>query len=193
MKPTRLLKVGLLAVLIASCGPSSAAPPASIGELAIPANGVGRTVCAGSVPDAAETVPAAGAGVMERLQATYEGDPGFLAVVWDNRQPVIVVARGDLAAWQAQLAPLKTAVAPSCVDQTLFALVHEVLPRMPNQGVISGGYNAVDDAIFVSGVDADALLAELDALQPGAKAVALTAIADGTLRLSSADSPGSRG
>jgi hypothetical protein len=114
-------------------------------------------------------------------------------VVWDNRQPVIVVARGDLAAWQALLAPLKTAVAPSCIDQTLLALVHQALPRMPNQGVWSGGYNAVDDAIFVSGVDADALLAELERLRPGAKAAARAAIADGTLRISSADGPGSRG
>ena len=193
MSQRAFLKLGLVATLIAGgCGPSSTAAPASIGELAVPANGVGRTVCPGSVRDATGTVPAAGVDVMERLQATYEGDPGFLAVVWDNRQPVIVVARSELAAWQAELAPLKTAVAPSCVDQTLLALVHQALPRMPNQGVMSGGYNAVDDAIFVSGADPAALLAELEALRPGAKAAALAAIEEGTLRLSSTDSPGSR-
>jgi hypothetical protein len=137
-------------------------------------------------------IPSAASDVMEGLQTSYEDDPGFLAVVWDNREPVVVVARAELGAWQTRLAPLKTAVAPSCIDPTLLALVHEVLPRLSDQGFRSAGYNGIEDAIFVSGVDTDALLTELDALQPGAKGLALAAIADGTLRVTSAEGSGSR-
>jgi hypothetical protein len=45
------------------------------------------------------------------------------------------------------------------------------------------GYNGVDDAITVMGVEPDDLLAALDEVGPDARDAAVAAIADGTLRI----------
>jgi hypothetical protein len=118
----------------------------------------------------------------------------LLAVIWDDRKPVIIVDPTELDAWQARLTRMAIAVAPSCIDARLLALVHAafplISPKLP-AGAIGGGYSAVVDAIEVDGVGPDIMLAELDVLQPGASSAALDAIAKGTLRLND-DGPGGR-
>lgn len=173
-----VLAVACLAMLITGCSP--------------PSNSQGRTVCPGAILDATGQIPAGSVDVMERLQETYETDPGFLAVVWDGRTPVIVVDRAHVHDWTLRLAAEGIAVAPSCIDPTLLALVHEALPRINAPGTRGGGYDALDDAIFVTGVDTEVLLTALDALQPGVRVAALAAITDGTLRINPAQGPANR-
>ncbi|MHB8892496.1 MAG: hypothetical protein ACYC65_10685 [Candidatus Limnocylindrales bacterium] len=134
------------------------------------------------------------ADALEQLQGTYENGPGFLGVVWDGHQGVIVVEAGQLLAWQARMGPLGIAVARSCVDPALLATVKAVLPRISEQqdGIMSAGYNVLDDAISVSGIDAEVLLAAMDEIRPGARSAALAAIADGTLRIDPAKISGGR-
>lgn len=189
-----LLKLTVVGLLMAGCTTSTDATPASVAASEVAPNPVGRTVCAGSVRDATAAVPGAGADAIERLQNTYEGDAGFLAVIWEGGRPVVIVERGHLAAWKARLGPVNIAVAPSCIDPALLALVHQALPRISVQpgGAIGGGYNALDDAIVVAGVDTDVLLAQLEALQQGARDAAAAAIAAGTLRINEASTGGVR-
>jgi hypothetical protein len=173
-----VLALALVALLMTGCSPSS--------------NSHGRTVCPGAVVDATGQIPADSVDVLVRLQETYENDPGFLAVVWDGRRPVIVVDRAQVQVWASRLAGEGTAVAPSCIDPTLLALVYEALPRINVPGESGAGYDALDDAIFVTGVDTDVLLTALDAVRPGVRVAALAAIADGTLRIDPAQGPGGR-
>jgi hypothetical protein len=132
----------------------------------------------------ATNLTGAPADALERLQGIYEDDPGFLAVVFDGTEPIVVVDSSMLAEWQDWLAPSGVAVAPSCIDPTLLASVHAVLPavRPPNGGVIAG-YDALNDAVMVRGVDADTLVAALEEWSPGSGSKALAAIAAGTLRI----------
>lgn len=173
-----VLGVAFLALLMTGCGPSS--------------NSHGRTVCPGAVVGATNQIPADSVEVLVRLQETYENNPGFLAVVWDGRRPVVVVDRAQVQDWASRLAAESIAVAPSCIDPTLLALVYEALPRINVSGEHGGGYDALDDAIFVTGVETEVLLTALDAVQPGVRVAALAAIADGTLRIDPDQGPGGR-
>jgi len=149
----------------------------------VPAAGLeGRTACPGSVPAVLTNLRGGSADALEELQATYASDPGFRAVVFDGAQPIVVVDAATLPDWQLRLGPLGLAVAPSCVDPELLAAVHRVVPVVaPADRTITAGYNALDDRIFVMGIDADTLIRALEEQAPGAGDAALDAIAEGTL------------
>jgi hypothetical protein len=141
--------VALVAALSAACGtpaPSTAegVSPATTAALRV----VGRSQCLGSVPQVLRQVEGAAADTLEGLQATYENDPGFLGVVHDGKQAVIVVESGRVLEWQARMAPLGVAVAVSCVDPELLAAVQAALPLISEreEGVMSAGYDSLDDA-----------------------------------------------
>ena len=158
-------------------------------ELPVPtaeptAGPTGRTECPGSVPSVLTGMRGGLAIALEELQASYVADPGFMAVVFDGSEPIIVVDSATLADWQVRLRPRGLAVAPSCVDTELLAAVHEVLPTVvPPDGSVSAGYNGLDDSIDVMGIDAELFIAALEGHAPGAGDAALAAIADGTLRI----------
>jgi hypothetical protein len=190
----QVLAAACLVALVSACGaPAPSVPDAGVEAPAVLPR-VGRSVCPGSVTQVGRDLGGAAADSLERLQGTYENDPGFLAVVWDGRRGVIVVESAQLIAWQARVAPLGIAVARSCVDPALLATVHAALPRIPvpGGGIISAGYDGLDDAIFVLGVDTDVLVAAMDEVRPGVKPAALAAIADGTLRVSPQEISGGR-
>ncbi len=177
---------GLLAAC-ASAPPSSAASPAE-------APGVeGRSRCPGSVPVALTNLDGPAADLLEQLQGRYEERAGFMAVVFDGINAIVVVEAGRLAAWRAELDPQGIAVATSCVDPVLLAAVQAAVPGItPPGGTSSAGYNAVDDSIDVSGVGEERLLAALDGLDPEIGARAREAIARGTLRIDADAGPVTR-
>ncbi len=176
---------------LAGCGSAATNTPTATADPRAPR--VGRTVCPGSVPWVATNLRGAPADALEQLQGTYEQDPGFLAVVFDGVRPIVVVERRALAAWQLRLAPRGVAVAPSCIDPGVLAAVHAVLPAVASPDrTVSAGYNGLDDAIDVLGIDADTLVAALETLQPGGGDAARDAIADGTLRIDPREVPGTR-
>ena len=177
---------GLLAGCAAASGPS-AGPPASA------AQAQGRSRCAGSAPVALTNLQGAAADTVERLQGTYEGRLGFLAVVFDGAKPIVVVEAESLPAWLADLTPKGVSVAPSCVDPALLAAVKAAAPALtPPNGISSDGYHGLDDYIDVLGVGADALLAALDKQDPALGARARNAIASGTLRVNGDKVSGTR-
>jgi hypothetical protein len=168
--------------LVAGCASPVATPSATARDATAPR--VGRSVCPGAVPWVATNLRGTVADELERLQGTYQEDPGFLAVVFDGTKSVLIVETARLPEWQRRLAPGGVAVARSCVNPGLLAAVHAVLPVVgPPDGIVSAGYNALDDSIDVMGVDADTLVAALDAHAAGGGSAALAAIADGTLRI----------
>lgn len=186
--------VALVALLSAACqtpAPSTA-EGASDAPTAVPR--VGRSICPGSVPQVLRQVDGAAADTLEELQGTYQNDPGFLGVVHDGRKAVIVVESGRLLEWHARMAPLGVAVAMSCVDPGLLASVQAALPLISEreEGVMSAGYDVLDDAITVLGVDPDELVRTLDEIAPGSESAALAAIAAGTLRIDPRAPAGSR-
>jgi hypothetical protein len=180
----RLLAVGIVAgALLPACALLDLDIEAPAGYRAV--HPVGRSACPGSVPEVLTNLHGeALVGALEELQATYQADPGFMAVVFDGEQPIIIVEAATLPEWQRRVAPLGLTVAPSCVDPELLAAVHAVLPNvvLPD-GSVSAGHNALKDAIEVMGVEADTLLDALEEHAPGTRDVALDAIADGTLRI----------
>lgn len=110
----------------------------------------GRTVCPGSVRVVMTNLTGAVATRLEQLQSTYEGAPGFEAVVFDGRQSIVVVDADALPLWQQHLAGLDLAVAPSCVDKRLTVAVRDLLPALaPRDGIASVGYNGLEDAVEV--------------------------------------------
>lgn len=175
----------LFASAVSGCAAPSASPntvPTSSAIAAAPF--VGRSVCPGAVSRVMTDLRGAAADALEQAQGNYEQDPGFLAVVFDGTKPVVVVEPARLAEWQVRLAPLGVAVAGSCIDPALLAAVKAVLPLVrPPDGIVSGGYDALDDAISVIGVDAEALVATLEKASPGTGRAALDTIANGTLRI----------
>ncbi len=107
-----------------------------------------------------------------------------MAVVFDGSKPIVVVEPARLPDWLIELGPKGIAVAATCIDPTLLAAVQAVLPSVrPPDGIVSGGYDALNDSIGVIGVDADTLLAAIDQQAAGMGASARAAIAAGTLRI----------
>lgn len=180
-----MLATGLLAALASACGAPALSPPDASAAVPPTAPIVGRSVCPGSVPQVGTNLQGRDADTLERLGGTYQDEPGVLGVVWDGHQGVVVVEAGKLIAWQARLAPLGIAVARSCVDPTLLATVRAAFGRIPvpEGTMISGGYDALHDAISVGGVDTGVLLAAMEVVLPGTRPAALAAIANGTLRV----------
>lgn len=183
--------LAVAAGLLAGCGWAEPTSPTEMPTAT--AAHEGRSVCPGAVQFVAENLRGAPADALEQLQTTYENEPGFFAVVLNGTNSIVVVDSRLLAEWLDRLAPSGVAVAPSCVDTALLAAVHAVLPavRPPGGGVLAG-YNGLDDAIEVRGVDADTLVAALDQWSPGSGSKALAAIAAGTLRIDPRDVPRSR-
>lgn len=178
-----VLAACFVATLVSACGgPASSSPDAGASAVVPRA---GRSVCPGSVEQVGNDLVGAAADALEQLQGTYEEDPGFLGVVWDGHRGVIVIESSQLLAWHARMQPLGIAVAPSCVDPEILATVQAVLPRVSEQqdGFTSAGYDALDDAITVVGVDADVLITAMEEVRPGVRPAALAAIAEGTLRI----------
>lgn len=137
------------------------------------------------MPQVLRRVDGGAADALEDLQGTYENEPGFLGVVHDGVKPVVVVDAGRLAEWRARVAPRGIAIAPSCVDTRLLAAVLAALPRIdtPENRAISAGYDVLDDAITVRGVERDDLIAALDEVLPDSETTVVEAIAAGTLRI----------
>ncbi len=193
MSHLQALAAVVLAATVAGC---DRAPSASLGAHQNPVTPpkVGRSACAGSVAAVAHDLARDVADRLEELQGLFESDPGFLAVVSDGREAVIVVEGDHLVAWRARLAPRGIAVAPSCVDPTLLALVERAAAAVSTQqgGTSTTGYDALDDAILVSGVDTSVLLEEMDRIKPGSAPAALAALTAGTLRIQTGKAPGGR-
>jgi hypothetical protein len=126
------------------------------------------------------------ADALEGLQGKYGELPGFLAVVFDGTQAIVVVEAGRLAEWRNALAPSGVPVAPSCIDVELLRAVQAAVPAMANgNGIVSAGYDGLADRIDVHGVDAEMVFRALDALGAGGADAARQAIAAGTLRIDS--------
>lgn len=129
----------------------------------------------------------AAADTLEQLQATYEGMPGFRAVVFDGTKAIVVVDAASMPGWLAELTPKGIAVAPSCVDPVLLDAVMAAVPALTQpDGGSTAGYNALDDTIEVRGIEAVALLAALNEVDPALGASARGAVAAGTLRINEA-------
>jgi len=171
----------MLAAILGGCASEpSASPNASI--LLAPASS--RSLCPGAVAVVQTNLTGGPADALERLGATYQGDPGYLAVVFDGTKAVVIVESDALPAWQARLASSGVAVARSCVDPGLIRAVDQVMSRMavPSGLIVSGGYDALTDAIMVVGVDQNALVAAIGQISEADRQAAIRAIADGTLR-----------
>jgi hypothetical protein len=181
--------IALLGALLVGC---ATAPAESPGPTAIAAATQGRSRCPGSAPVALTNLQGAAADTVERLQSTYEAKPGFLAVVFDGAKATVVVEAARLPEWLAELTPKGIAVAPSCVDPILLAAVKAALPGLAPDGMVSAGYNGLDDAIEVVGTGEDALLPALDLQQAGMGDQARAAVAAGTLRINGDKISGTR-
>lgn len=167
--------------LITSC--EAPIPSVPVGSLdSSPPTNNGKSSCAESIGRIDMNLSGAAARIVEDLQAQFERDPGFLAVVFDGAEPVVIVDRNQLAAWRARLGAI--AAAPSCVDVSLLEEVKAVLPSVANGGgIASAGYNAETDSIDVHGADFEALMLALEKLHPGSGEAARTSLAAGTLRV----------
>jgi hypothetical protein len=143
---------------------------------------LGRTVCANAVPFVLRQMGGQAADAVEAIQARFESEPGFMAVVHDGTEPIVVVDAAHFAEWRSRLAPIR--VAASCVDPGLIAAVLLALPRIATStnGGVSGGYDALDDAILVRGVEPAELVHALSNDMQDADRVVLNAIATGALR-----------
>jgi hypothetical protein len=175
----------LIPLLIAACGSTATSTPT---EPASPSSELvtleGRTICPGSLRWVGENLVGQPADVLEEVQAGFENEPGFLAVVYDGTRAVIVVDSGLLTDWQALLQATDIGVAPSCINTSLLEGVMAVLQVVrPRGGGVSAGYDALDDTIKVNGVDANTLVSALDQWSPGTGAAATAAIVNGTLRI----------
>ena len=176
----------VIAFSLAGCGGS---PPSGTDSGSSAAEGPtpsGRSLCLDSVREAQTNLQGQAADALEELQASNEGEPGFLAVVFDGQDLVIVVERALLNDWELRERPPGIRVAPSCVDPALLASVRHVVSGMEgvDGAILSAGYDALDDSIFVRGVSSADLLLALDELNTQAGRTARVAIADGTLRIS---------
>lgn len=160
--------------------PAAASPGAGS-----PSVGVVRSLCTGAVSSVNREVNGIAADQLEELQATFGREPGFLAVVNAAGQSVIVVEAGALPEWQNGLAGTGTRVAPSCIDPRLLRAVQGAVGRIqPAPGrFVGAGYDAFEDAINVEGTTPEALLAALEAAEPGSSSVAQAAMSAGTLRV----------
>ena len=178
----QLLAGGFLtAAILASCT-LDASVPATAGPSAQPSGG--RSVCPGGVARAATNLTGPAADAVERLQGAYQGDPGFLGVVFDGAKAAVIVESGKLSEWQTRLAPSGVAVARSCIDPALLVVVDRALPTVaPADGIVSSGYDAQEDAIKVVGVDQQLLLDAIGRISADARRAAQDAIAEGTLRV----------
>jgi hypothetical protein len=178
---------GMLALLGCLLGGCAMAPAPSSGPPGSAVAAQGRSRCLGSVPVVRGKLKGAAADTLEQLQGTYEEKPGFRAVVFDGAQAIVVVDGASLPAWIAELTPKGIAVAPSCVDPLLLDAVMAAVPALtPPVGGSTAGYNALDDAIEVGGIGADALLAALDEVNPALGETARGAVGAGTLRINEA-------
>src|SRR3990172_11704996 len=83
------LCLAVVVSLLAGCGSAEPTSPTETPR-ATPALS-GRSVCPSSVPFVASNLTGRPADVLERLQGTYENDPGFLAVVFDGTEPIVIV------------------------------------------------------------------------------------------------------
>lgn len=181
----RIRLIVVLAISLAACrgvpspnsdDPASTGPP-SLG---------GRSICPGSVRLVASNLQGSAADAVEQLQAALEGESGFLAVVFDGEDPVVVVERPRLDEWRLREKALDIRVAPSCVDPALLASVRQVVSDMgpPDGAILSVGYDALRDHIVVWGADEADILRALDQLGTRAGSAARAAITDGILRFS---------
>jgi hypothetical protein len=170
-----------LVLLLGACAPS---PGAEAPETELDANHVGRTRCPGSVPVAQTNLRGAAADSLEAVQGEHGLKPGFMAVIFDGTQPIVVVEAARVAEWENAMGGKRIAVAPSCVDPELLDAVMTVIPALPPpDGAVTGGYNGLNDSIELQGVASDALLAALQRLLPGMEERAAAAMAAGTLRV----------
>jgi len=174
---TRLALLVGAALVLVGCATAASAPPGS--------SVVERSVCPGSLASVLTDLTGAIADRLESLGASFEGQQGFLAVVYDGRRPVVIVAPAALGSWRSRLATEDIGVAPSCVDADLLATVLVAVPRVehPTASITSAGYDAIRDAIFVFGVGEADLVAAVDAVSPGSGPAVTAAIADRTLLL----------
>ncbi len=182
----RATAIALVAVLVAAACQMAVIPPSAPSTEALPdLPPAGRSLCADGVRNVIRRVEGGAATALERLQAAYENTPGFIAVVHDGAKPIIVVDAALLSEWRARIAPSGVTVASTCVDRQLLATVKAALSevRRPPNGTAAAGYDALDDAIVVEGVELGELLEALRQLTSSAETAALEAIAAGTLRL----------
>jgi hypothetical protein len=182
---TQLLAMTVvIATCVSACAANTTEPDASPGQRPGIGAPLGRSVCPGAM-SAVRAIVGAQVDVVEQIQAEYESAPGFLGVVSDGTRPIIIVDSLRLHEWQAQVSPLGLAVAPSCTSAGLLDAIKAVLPRLQRAtGVtVIAGYDVLDDAIFVQGVDAPELVNALAISLPDAETLTNEAIAAGTLRL----------
>jgi hypothetical protein len=122
------------------------------------------------------------ANALEEIQAKAENLPGFLAVLYAQSGPIVVVERPAVEAWTVALIGEQIRVSPSCVDVLLLRAVQETLSDLqlgPGQ-MASSAYNATEDSVTISSTLAEAdMLALIEERYPSAK----EALANGTLRL----------
>jgi hypothetical protein len=163
--------VAILAGCASESGPTS------------PTAASGRTQCPGSAKRARTGLDGTAADELERLQAKYEGMAGFLAVINDGDGPVLIVEPSGLPSWTPAEPGVR--IAPSCVDSELEIAIQRVVPalRPPGNTIVSAGYDAIVDAIVVTGVTRPVLLGALGERSAAIRAKAEAALLDSTLRV----------
>ena len=145
----------------------------------------GRSVCDGSLVSVEPVASGAAADRLEELQATYEGQPGFLAVVVTDSAPTIVVEAGRLAAWRSSLADTDVDVAPSCIQPDMLRALQIAAPQIAGEpgAIVSIGYDALDDAIRVRGATVDRVIEAVRPEDPDVAEAIPDAVTAGTLRI----------
>jgi hypothetical protein len=181
--------IACIAVALSGCGAVATGPQATGPQPGDQATStaplLGRSSCPGSVSHVGSNLVGAAADRMEQLQGDNEDVPGFMGVVHDGSDGIVVVDRRFLSEWTQRGAAKGFRVAPSCVDPRLVEAVQEVVAAMPQASgsLVSSGYDAVADSVYVMGVERDALLAALKARSVDLEAAARAALGEGTLRL----------
>jgi hypothetical protein len=177
-------RVGVTCVLAAAvtvlvgCASESSPPSPSAAAAAS-----GRSECPGSAKVARTGLDGAAADELERLQAKYEGMPGFLAAIDDGQGPVLILDSSGRPSWTPTEPGVR--IARSCVDAELERTIQDVVPalRPPGNTIVSAGYDAIVDAIVVIGVPRPVLLGALGDRSAAIRAKAEAALLDGTLRV----------
>jgi hypothetical protein len=156
---------------------------------------VRRTSCGhGSIENAYRNLSGPIADELEKLQARFEGHPGFRAAIYDGLSTAIVVDGERMTEWDA-LMGRELRIAKSCVPETLIVATMAAVTglELGDADFATSAYDALEDAVLVATtllphLVSDAIGKELDG-NSGLESVA-SSVKAGTLRITQA-SPGS--
>ena len=105
--------------------------------------------------------------------------------MYDGSDAIVVVDRDLLLDWQTRLLGTGVQVAPSCVEPALLRVINQAvqLAEIDAGGIVSTHYDALLDAIVVTGLTRDGFDSLIQKLAPPDASAARAAIEAGTLRI----------